>query len=360
MTIDVEELEIEKLSEDDNSEIPPSDIVAYNELRSCADLFRLYNDKILDIHPDFQRDIVWNIEKQTRFIDSLIKQLPIPSLCLTLDYKTEKRIVIDGLQRIQSIINFLNQNEDWKLAKLEDIDDRISGKKVSEIKEKNSFLIERVKNAVLPITILRCDLSKETHANYLFTIFHRLNSGGTALNNQEIRNAIYSGNFNNFLKEANRYDKWRVITGMNVNDISNRFLKEELILRFFAFFETQNLYTGKLAKFLNKYMHENRKISETILADKSYYFYKTVDLIFDKITNGNMMDKTTNTVVEAIMVGVAKNLEKLSIKSNEEVKLLYDKILTSDSFSQENLAFGLSGKEKVNNRLNTSINLFSE
>jgi len=147
------------------------------------------------------------LEKQTRFIDSLIKQLPIPSLCLTLDYKTGKRIVIDGLQRIQSIINFLNVNEDWKLAKLEDIDDRISGKKVSEIKEKNSFFIERVKNAALPITILRCDLSKESHANYLFTIFHRLNSGGTKLNNQEIRNAIYSGNFNNFLKEANRYDK---------------------------------------------------------------------------------------------------------------------------------------------------------
>jgi hypothetical protein len=360
MTTDVEELEKINLSEDDNSEVPPSDIVAYNELRSCADLFRLYNDKVLDIHPDFQRDIVWNPEKQTRFIDSLIKQLPIPSLCLTLDYKTEKRIVIDGLQRIQSIINFLDESEDWKLAKLEDIDDRISDKKVSEIKEKNSFLIERVKNAVLPITILRCDLSKESHANYLFTIFHRLNSGGTALNNQEIRNAIYSGNFNNFLKEANQYKKWRVITGINDNEKSNRFLKEELILRFFAFFENQNLYTGKLAKFLNNYMHKNRKISESTLADKSYYFYKTVDLIFDKITNGSVMDKTTNTVVEAIMVGVAKNLEKLNGQRNNEVKLLYDRILASDSFSQENLAFGLSGKDKVNNRLNTSINLFSE
>ena len=360
MTIDVEELEKINLSEDDNSEVPPSDIVAYNELRSCADLFRLHNDKILDIHPDFQRDIVWNLEKQTRFVDSLIKQLPIPSLCLTLDYKTEKRIVIDGLQRIQSIINFLNVETDWKLAKLEDIDDRISGKKVSEIKEKNSFLVERVKNAVLPITILRCDLSKESHANYLFTIFHRLNSGGTALNNQEIRNAIYSGSFNSFLKEANRYDKWRVITGMNDSDVSNRFLKEELILRFFAFFENKDQYTGKLAKFLNNYMHENRKISENSLADKSYFFFKTVDLIFDKITSGNALDKTTNTIVEAIMVGVAKNLEKLNGQNSEEVKTLYDKILKSDAFSQENLAYGLSGKEKVNNRLNTSINLFAK
>ena len=358
MIIDVEELEKINLNEDDNSEVPPSDIVAYNELRSCADLFRLYNDKILDIHPDFQRDIVWNLEKQTRFIDSLIKQLPIPSLCLTLDYKTEKRIVIDGLQRIQSIINFLS--EDWKLAKLEDIDDRISGKTVLEIKETNSILIERVKNAVLPITILRCDLSKESHANYLFTIFHRLNSGGTALNNQEIRNAIYSGNFNKFLKEANQYPKWKVIIGMNDNEISNRFLKEELILRFFAFFDNQTLYTGKLAKFLNNYMHENRKISESVLADKSYYFYKTIDLIFEKITNCGVMDKTTNTIVEAIMVGVAKNLDKLKEQSNEEVKILYDRILDSESFSQENLAYGLSGKEKVNNRLNTSISIFSE
>src|SRR5580765_4624445 len=70
-------LEEEKIEaeEDDTNENPPPDIVAYNELRSCADLVRLAEGQ-LDIAPDFQRGFVWSSADQTRFIDSLIKGLP--------------------------------------------------------------------------------------------------------------------------------------------------------------------------------------------------------------------------------------------------------------------------------------------
>ena len=82
--------DLEKLTfeESDSIEIPPSDIVAYNDLRSCADLFRMYQEGILEIHPDFQREIVWQDKAQTFFIDSLLKQLPIPSMWFSLDYKS--------------------------------------------------------------------------------------------------------------------------------------------------------------------------------------------------------------------------------------------------------------------------------
>ena len=102
-TDDLTELEKEEeqsFFEDESDQQPPSDIIAYNELRSCADLFRMYDKGILDITPDFQRDSVWNPPAQTRFIDSLIKQLPIPSMCFSLDFKTQKWQVIDGLQRM--------------------------------------------------------------------------------------------------------------------------------------------------------------------------------------------------------------------------------------------------------------------
>ncbi|RLA44388.1 MAG: DUF262 domain-containing protein, partial [Gammaproteobacteria bacterium] len=55
---ELESVEEALADEDDFSETPPSDIVAFNELRSCADLVRLYKSKQLDIQPDFQRDIV--------------------------------------------------------------------------------------------------------------------------------------------------------------------------------------------------------------------------------------------------------------------------------------------------------------
>ena len=89
------------------SVMPPPDIVAFNEQRSCADIFRMYQKGQIEISPDFQRGEVWRNSAQTLFIDSLMKQLPIPSMCISLDISSQKRMVIDGLQRITSIIKFL-------------------------------------------------------------------------------------------------------------------------------------------------------------------------------------------------------------------------------------------------------------
>lgn len=161
--------------EDDHAELPPNDIVAYNELRSCADIVRMWRNRQLTIKPDFQRDVVWKKPDQTRLIDSLIKQLPIPSMCISLDFNTNERLVIDGLQRISTIISFLT-NDEYQLSELDDIDPKISGKTVAAIKSKNKTLYDRVENLTIPITVLRCDYEKKTHMDYLFTIFHRLNS----------------------------------------------------------------------------------------------------------------------------------------------------------------------------------------
>jgi hypothetical protein len=159
--------------EDDGNSVPPNDIVAYNELRSCADIFRMYRQGVLDISPEFQRDVVWPSAAQTRFIDSLVKQLPIPSMCFALDYKQGKWIVIDGLQRISSIVRFLS-GKDWRLSRLDDIDPALSGLHVSSVSDpesKNHYFYAKVENLTIPITVLRCDLSKRAHEEFLFTIW---------------------------------------------------------------------------------------------------------------------------------------------------------------------------------------------
>ena len=133
----IETEEDESFYDDKSNQQPPPDIVAYNELRSCADLFRMYDKGILDITPDFQRDSVWKPASQTRFVDSLIKQLPIPSMCFSLDYKTQKWQVIDGLQRMSAIIRFMSDKE-WRLSDIEDIDKRLAGTKISTLKDEES------------------------------------------------------------------------------------------------------------------------------------------------------------------------------------------------------------------------------
>ena len=63
----IDKLELDTfVEEDDVSELPPPNIVAFNELRSCTDLLRMYNDNILNIQPGYQREIVWKTQYQTR------------------------------------------------------------------------------------------------------------------------------------------------------------------------------------------------------------------------------------------------------------------------------------------------------
>ena len=352
---DFKDRAIEEGKDDTDSVMPPPDIVSFNEHRSCADIYRMYVKKQIDINPDFQRGEVWNNKSQTLFVDSLIKQLPIPSLCISLDIKTQKRLVIDGLQRITSIIKFLDAEKDWKLSTTEDVDSRLSGKKVSEIKKENESLFETLENVTIPITVLRCNYDDDNHMKYLFQIFHRLNSGGNKLYNQEIRNCIYQGTFNTLLKELAREESWLIFADTNIEKVEKaRFNNEERILRFLAFYDDYESYRGKLAVFLNNYMYKNKKLDETQVTA-----YKELVLSTLSIAVKIEVKVTSKNVADALLVGIAKNICTLKDCSNEYITSKYNAMITEPEFSDEALQEGLGSTEKVKSRIKKAIDVFS-
>lgn len=290
---DLERAEEEQLETDDYDETPPNDIVAFNELRSCADLLRMYKAKQLEIKPEFQRDVVWPKTAQSRFIDSLVKQLPIPSMCISLDYNTGGRLMIDGLQRIWSVICFLS-DENFKLSRLEDIDTRISGRSARAIRERHADIYERVENLTIPVTVLRCDYSKRSHMEYLFTIFHRLNTGGNKLSNQEIRNCIYQGRLNDAIKELTQDPNFRACFGLE-QDKSYRFQYEEFVLRVLAMSDIYEKYNGKLAHFLNDYMEENKDMTQEEVEGAKLQFQRVVNVIFHKVLSKKHLPRIVNS-----------------------------------------------------------------
>lgn len=347
----------EALFEKDDFSIPPSDVVAFNELRSCADLVRMYKSKQLDIQPDFQRSLVWSKASQTRFIDSLVKQLPIPSMCISWDYKTGNRLMIDGLQRIHSIIEFLT-NDNWRLSKLDDIDSRISNKTVSQIKENDYDIYSRLENLTIPVTVVRCDYSEKNHMHYLFTIFHRLNTGGAKLNNQEIRNCILQGSFNNMLKNLALYQNYRKLLSLKEGKFY-RFAHEERILRFFSFYDDFENYTGKLAKFLNNYMDDRKDIAEEEISRKSHLFKRTVDILYFSIEKLSL----SITITEGVFVGIARNIEQLEKEIETDKNIIIrkiDKLRADRHYSVDELKEGLSRKDKVKDRLTRAVEIFAE
>ena len=224
------------IEQDDSPIIPPSGLFTTNEVRSCAELYRMVSENSLNTQPNYQRKEVWKNADQTRFLDSLSKRLPIPSLCISVS--NEKYEVIDGQQRIATIVKFLSYTEDnpqtdWKLSLLDDVDPLLSGKKISDIKRDSLSLYNRIRNVMLPITLVYCDYGKKEHLEYIYKIFYRLNTSGLPLNNQEIRNCIFFGSFNNLLKELDNIQNWKYIFESTAQD--PRLKGQERILLFFCF-----------------------------------------------------------------------------------------------------------------------------
>jgi hypothetical protein len=356
----IERLEEVDREEDTYDESPPLDVVAYNELRSCADIFRMSDEGDLIIQPEFQRDFIWKASDQTRFIDSLVKQLPVPSMCFALDYRQNLWIVIDGLQRISTITRFLS-GSDWKLSDLADIDPALRGKTAATLKNaksgENKTLFSRVQNQALPVNVLRCDFTKRNHNEYIFTIFHRLNSGGLKLTNQEIRNCIYSGKLNDLLKELDNNPAWRRIN--NMRDGNNyRFAKQETILRFFAFFEQRDNYKGSVSKFLNDYMYDNRNPDDKVISDKRNLFNEIVRLLSEHVFADGVPGRLPGTVLEAAMVGMAAHLPHVQTLAPNELRDRFNELRQHQSLSAEYLAEGLSKPDRVAARLGAAIEIF--
>ncbi|MBI1398237.1 MAG: DUF262 domain-containing protein [Betaproteobacteria bacterium] len=349
--------------EDRDQPIPPENVVAYNELRSCADLHRMHASGKLEIQPDFQRDVVWKVEEQARFIDSLVKQLPIPSMCFSLDANSKTWKVIDGLQRMHTITSFLGTAE-WRIAPADDIHPLLKGKKNVQLRngsEEERKLYASVEDISIPITVIRCDYRNPSHMRYLFTIFNRLNSGGVRLNNQEIRNCIYSGQFNDMLKSVDRAHKPWHLVHRRIWGKMDRFRSVEILLRMLAFSDWLEKYEGNLAGFLNEYMLFASKSSAEEIANWRASLERSTALaakVVDSLGSG----KRSLTFMEGILVGVTANLSTApapaSAQATTWAKERAEKFKTLPTFSA-GARYALSSAQTVKERLRQAIAAFA-
>ena len=350
--------ELEESGDDEIAKevMPPKDVVSFNEMRSCADIYRMYDKGQLEIHPDFQRGIVWKAKDMSLFVDSLIKQLPIPSLCISLDFSSGKRMVIDGLQRIWTIISFLNyEKADWRISKIDGVDARIAGKLVSEVEKEYPALYHRLEDLSLPINTIRCDYNDTTHMEYLFQIFSRLNSGGRRLLYQEIRNCVYQGEFNNFLRKYVRTENWLKFVSQSLDDVNSyRFGNEERVLRFMAFFDRWESYNSSLVQFLNVYMSEHRRMQEGEILQWTQILDSSLEII-SRIRGKKDVRKNWNAM-ECVLVGVAKNLNALKNVSSDYITERYNKLMDSEEFG-EKMREGVMHGTKVRDRIKLAISI---
>lgn len=350
-------------AEDRDQPIPPVSVVAYNEQRACADLYRMYVSGRLELQPDFQREVVWKDVERVRFIDSIVKNLPIPSMCFSLDARNQKWKVIDGLQRMSSIVAFLG-DKPWRMANVEDVHPLLRGKTNTELRngsEEERRLFAAVEDVTIPVTVIRCDYEIDAHMRYLFMIFNRLNSGGVRLNNQEIRNCIYSGPFNNMLKEFDSSNgQWSTVR-RQIWGSMDRFRSVEILLRAIAFSEALDSYDGNLAGFLNTFMLKCMRLPEAqraALALRLAFMSNAAEIFLATLGSG----KKSLTFVEGILVGALAAYEHLHLMQQSELETKLRQLAASYARLPsivEGARYGLASAAPVKRRLGEAIALFT-
>ncbi len=228
---------------------------------SFRELIAMYDDNEL-VKPELQRKYVWKIDEASRLIDSILLGLPIPSIFLAK--KDEKRLIIDGYQRIKTVYDFVcgtfsKNGKTFKLSNSKIINERWRGKTFKELSEDEQ---RRIKNTTIHAIIF--EQRKPNNDSGMYQIFERINTSGRTLYPQEIRNCIYHGSYNNLLMELNKNETWRKILGCSedprMNDV-------EYILRYFAmkFLPDTEEYEKNqiiLKKFLNDHMALHCDLSE--------------------------------------------------------------------------------------------------
>lgn len=281
--------------------------------------------------PNIQRKYVWSNNIASRFIESALLDLPLPSIFLCRQ-TNGKYLIIDGLQRLTTLKYFLNMEsingKIFKISNSKDIYEDWRGKTFNELTIDDQ---RRLKNKTIHAIIVE-QLHPENYDG-LFLIFERINSGGVQLNQQEIRNAIFQNNYSTMLSDINENPLWREVFGDNLPH--KRMKDVEMILRFFALkdYKIKSLDTGSLSfvELLNKHMANNINISFESIECLKEEFFKILYFIANTFgkdvfrinlsDNNKITKKFFATIFDAIMISTYYALNKNPNTTSSKEKL---------------------------------------
>ena len=186
---------------------------------SIGEIINLYDDNEIDLHPEFQRFFRWSDLQKTKLIESILLGIPIPSIFIS---QRDDGVwdVIDGVQRLSTILQFVgdlkdernNKEKPLKLLKTEYLPS-LEGKLWDSPNPKTSLTTSQrltFKREKLDLKIIR----KESDKNYKFELFQRLNSLGSTLSGQELRNSLMimlDRSFYKWIKGLSEYDDFKVL-----------------------------------------------------------------------------------------------------------------------------------------------------
>lgn len=328
---------------------------------SFGEIMSMYEKGEIIINPDFQRLYRWTLFQQTRFLESIIIGIPIPPIFVAED-KDGRWELVDGLQRLSTMLSFfgilknLPEKNGWALSD-GDLIKELEGYRCDDLPYKIQLNIKR---ASCRVEIIKWNSKYDLR----FELFNRLNTGGSPLTNQEIRNSLFreiSSDFNDFLKELASNRKFIKIADVTQQQINELYL-EELVLRFMSLYNNRAVH-----KSIAQHMTDFMKLS----AEKKDFKYNTYRLIFNKTVDileplGKQVFKNksllfSTAVYDTTMIGIAENIHLYGgIKSSSVIKEKINQIKSNEVYIKLTRSGGNNSVERVRKRIEFSKEIFGK
>lgn len=271
-----EDLEIESVTQDDSSltlEENERKIIWQAKDFSIREFLTMKNDGELDLQPEYQRNFVASDQIASKLIESILLDVPIPVVYLA-EESDGSYSVIDGQQRLTSFISYLEgkfpDSRPFKLSGL---------KVLSELNRKLFTDLDiGLQKKIRSTTIHSIIIKKESNADIKFEIFERLNTGSTKLNEDEIRNTVYRGEYISLLAELSENATFHNL--VRKDNFKKRMIYRGMILRFFALSERSYLnYKSSMKQFCNRELRDNRHINAEKAQEYRNRFEHCLDLV---------------------------------------------------------------------------------
>lgn len=294
--------------------------------------------------PDFQREYVWDQTRASKLIESFLLGLPVPPTFLYKPAQSKKFWIIDGHQRIRSIVDFQKGVFNDVKFRLKGVDERWAGKTFEDLGEEERFGLET--------TVLRSIVIQQTHPadhSSIFHIFERLNTGGIRLSAMEVRQCVYLSDLLTKIKDWNISPTWREILGAKAVD--KRLRDRELLLRVVALFHREK-YEKPMKKFLNDcavdfkvFQEKSPDDMENTLNDIGARFLNACSMLVEHVGAKpfHLRGKLNFSALDAVMVTLMRKpaVEDLTEKF---------KALVADKQFQDDVSFNTSDESVLNRR----------
>lgn len=294
--------------------------------------------------PDYQREMIWTAKQQSRFIESIFMNLPIPYVFVAdvAEGRNEARLeIVDGSQRIRTLVNFVTNR--LTLVELERVH-RANGFRFCDLTPPRQLRFKRK-------TIRMIELTERADEEARREMFDRLNSGGTKLKEMEKRRGTKDGEFLTFLKECASSPLLIQLCPVS-KARRDRKEYEELVLRYFAYCDNYRGFSHSVNSFLDEYLDkQNRSSTGASRNDLKVEFERMLEFVRAYFPNGFRKGVTNSSVprirFEALAVGSTLALRQKSDLAPSDV----DAWLEADEFLKHTRSDASNSRPKVVNRL---------